>query len=126
MSAMPDAARVTDYHFCPLVDQKPHVGGPILPQGEPTVLIGYLPAARQGDLCSCTGPVDTIKEGASTVLIGNLPAARFGDATVHPGGMIVTGCPTVRIGNSPQGAALMAAGAPLVEICTPPGTPTTV
>src|SRR5262249_49116208 len=106
----------------------PHVGGPILPAGEPTVLIGFLPAARKGDLAVCVGPPDKITKGASTVLIGNKPAARIGDPMEH-GGVIVLGCPTVLIGNSPQGAALMGAGAsPLVEICElPPGSgPTTV
>lgn len=43
------AARVTDQHLCPMVDGvKPHVGGPIT-MGEPTVLIGFQPAARVGD-----------------------------------------------------------------------------
>lgn len=118
---MPPAARVTDMHVCPKVEPgpTPHVGGPILPAGEPTVLIGFLPAARETDTCVCAGPPDKVKQGASTVLIGNKPAARLGDPTDH-GGAIVIGCPTVRIGDSPQGAALMSAGAPLVEICEPP------
>ena len=42
--AMPPAARITDMHTCPMFDgPKPHVGGPILPPGKPTVLIGGLP-----------------------------------------------------------------------------------
>ena len=46
---MPAAARVTDMHTCPMVTGVvPHVGGPILPPGAPTVLIGGLPA-RAGD-----------------------------------------------------------------------------
>ncbi len=121
---MPAAARITDTHTCPKVEPGPvpHVGGPILPAGEPTVLIGFMPAAREGDMAVCAGPPDTIQQGSSTVLIGNKPAARLGDPTAH-GGVIVMGCPTVRIGDSPQGAALMGAGAkPLVEICeAPPG-----
>ena len=41
------AARITDMHVCPMsTGPVPHVGGPILPAGEPTVLIGGLPAAR--------------------------------------------------------------------------------
>jgi uncharacterized Zn-binding protein involved in type VI secretion len=75
----------------------PHVGGPILPAGEPTVLIGGLPAARLGDMATCTGPPDTIVAGSGTVLIGGKPAARMGDATAH-GGVIVIGCSTVIIG----------------------------
>ena len=75
----------------------PHVGGPILPPGCPTVLIGGLPAARMGDMALCVGPPDMIVKGSSTVLIGGQPAARMGDATAH-GGVIVIGCPTVLIG----------------------------
>jgi uncharacterized Zn-binding protein involved in type VI secretion len=48
----------------------PHVGGPIS-QGSATVLIGGQPAARQGDMATCTGPPDTIVSGAPTVLIGD-------------------------------------------------------
>lgn len=116
---MPAAARVTDMHTCPQVEAgpKPHVGGPIQPAGEPTVLIGHQPAAREGDKAMCVGPPDTITQGASTVLIGHKPAARLGDPTEH-GGKVVVGCPTVRIGNSPQGAALMGAGAPLGSTST--------
>ena len=75
----------------------PHVGGPILPPGCPTVLIGSLPAARVGDLCTCVGPPDAIIIGSTTVLIGGMPAARMGDSTAH-GGVIILGCPTVIIG----------------------------
>jgi uncharacterized Zn-binding protein involved in type VI secretion len=76
----------------------PHVGGPILPPGEPTVLIGMKPAARVGDMATCVGPPDTISKGSGTVLIGNKPAARMGDLTAH-GGSIVIGEPTVMIGD---------------------------
>lgn len=95
---MPPAARITDMHTCPMFDgPKPHVGGPVLPAGSPTVLIGSLPAARVGDMCLCVGPPDTIIQGSASVLIGGMPAARMGDATAH-GGFIVLGCPTVIIG----------------------------
>ena len=95
---MPPAARVTDMHTCPMVTGVvPHVGGPILPPGCPTVLIGFLPAARVGDMATCAGPPDVIVKGSATVLIGNMPAARLGDNTAH-GGVIVLGCPTVMIG----------------------------
>ncbi|HMQ35599.1 MAG TPA: PAAR domain-containing protein [Chloroflexaceae bacterium] len=95
---MPPAARVSDMHTCPMSDgPKPHVGGPILPPGAPTVLIGGLPAARMGDMCTCVGPPDTIIRGSATVLIGGKPAARMGDNTAH-GGVITLGCPTVQIG----------------------------
>jgi len=75
----------------------PHVGGPILPPGAPTVLIGGLPAARMGDMATCVGPPDVIIRGSATVLIGGKPAARMGDNTAH-GGLITLGCPTVMIG----------------------------
>jgi len=75
----------------------PHVGGPILPPGAPTVLIGGMPAARMGDMAVCTGPPDTIVLGSMTVLISNKPAARMGDMCAH-GGTIVLGCFTVLIG----------------------------
>lgn len=96
---MPPAARVSDMHTCPMVTGVvPHVGGPILPPGCPTVLIGFLPAARVGDMATCVGPPDVIiPPGAPTVLIGGMPAARMGDMTAH-GGVIVLGCPTVLIG----------------------------
>ncbi|MFN0275879.1 MAG: PAAR domain-containing protein [Chitinophagales bacterium] len=94
---MPFAARITDMHVCPLSSPNPHIGGPILPPGSVTVLIGGLPAATVGDLCVCTGPVDTIVMGSTTVLIGGKPAARMGDSTAH-GGSIVLGCFTVLIG----------------------------
>lgn len=123
---MPPAARVTDTHTCPKVDPGPvpHVGGPTV-SGEPTVIIGFMPAAREGDMVVCIGPPDTIKHGASTVLIGKKPAARVGDPTKH-GGVIVMGCPTVRIGNSPQGASFMGSGAPLVQQCEDPKAPLSV
>lgn len=96
---MPPAARITDMHTCPMTTGPvPHVGGPILPPGCPTVLIGGLPAARVTDLATCVGPPDTIIIGSPTVLIGGLMAARIGDQTAH-GGVIILGCPTVMIGD---------------------------
>ena len=95
---MPPAARVTDMHACPMVTGVvPHVGGPIIPPCCPTVMIGFLPAARVGDMAVCAGGPDVIALGSFTVLIGGMPAARMGDMTVH-GGVIVVGCPTVMIG----------------------------
>ncbi len=92
------AARIADMHVCPLVTVLvPHVGGPILPAGEPTVLIGGMPAARLGDMATCVGPPDTIIAGSGTVMIGGMPAARLGDSTAH-GGSIILGEFTVLIG----------------------------
>jgi uncharacterized Zn-binding protein involved in type VI secretion len=84
-------------HVCPMVTVLvPHVGGPILPPGGMTVLIGGLPAARVGDMATCVGPPDVIVLGSFTVLIGGMPAARISDMTAH-GGTIVLGSFTVLI-----------------------------
>lgn len=98
---MPPAARITDLHTCPMATPgspaTPHIGGPVLGPGVPTVLIGSLPAAVVGDLAACVGPVDTVIQGSATVMIGGRPAVRLADPTAH-GGSIVSGCPTVMIG----------------------------
>lgn len=88
-------------HVCPMATPGtppiPHVGGPVLPAGAPTVLIGFQPAARIGDLALCVGPPDVIVTGSTSVIIAFQPAARIGDQTAH-GGVIVQGVPTVMIG----------------------------
>ena len=98
---MMPAARVSDMHVSPMVTPGvppiPHVGGPIMPPGGVTVLIGGMPAARMGDMATCVGPPANIIKGSATVMISNMPAARLGDSTAH-GGAIVAGCPTVLIG----------------------------
>jgi len=95
------AARITDMHVCPMVTPGvppiPHVGGPILPPGAITVLIGGLPAARVGDMAVCVGPPDVIALGSFTVLTMGMPQARLGDMCAH-GGTIVMGLPTVLVG----------------------------
>ncbi len=113
---MPPAARITDNHVCPKVEPGPvpHVGGPVI-SGEPTVLIGYMPAARVGDSLVCVGPPDAVSAGEPTVIIGNKDAARLGDATDH-GGRIVMGCLTVNIGSSPQ-AETLRTNEPFCEEC---------
>jgi len=113
---MPPAARITDNHVCPKVEPGPvpHVGGPIV-VGEPTVLIGFMPAARVGDALVCAGPPDSIKRGEGTVLIGNKEAARLGDPTNH-GGVVVVGDPTVLIGSSAQ-AETLKTNKPFCEEC---------
>ena len=109
-------------HTCPASDgPKPHVGGPVI-AGCPTVLIGFMPAARIGDSLTCVGPPDVISSGESTVLIGGMPAARIGDKTAH-GGVIVSGMVTVLIGPGSPGTSAQAQclagaaqqGTPLVE-----------
>ncbi len=98
---MPPAARLTDFHQCPMVTPGvppiPHVGGPVSGPCMPTVLIGKFPAARVGDMAICVGPPDTIVKGSSSVMIGGMPAARIGDTTAH-GGTIMLGDFTVMIG----------------------------
>lgn len=59
----------TDFHACPLFNVLvPHVGG-VVAVGSPTVFIGGLPAARQGDLVA-EAPPNAIVLGEVTVLIG--------------------------------------------------------
>jgi uncharacterized Zn-binding protein involved in type VI secretion len=92
---MPQAARISDAHTCPV-----HAGGPVV-QGCATVIIGGQPAARIGDTLVCPPGMDAIAAGSPTVIIGNKMAARVGDATAH-GGAVAAGCPTVSIGEPSQ------------------------
>ncbi len=102
---MPAAARIGDWHECPMETPVgptpvPHIGGPILPPGATNVWIGGMPAARVGDRALCTGMpplLDVVARGSSTVWVNDRPAARIGDATEH-GGEIMMGCFTVLIG----------------------------
>jgi uncharacterized Zn-binding protein involved in type VI secretion len=128
---MPPAARITDLHSCSMIapNNVPHLGNEIDGPGDPTVIIGYQPAARDTDIAKCQGPVapgakgldldDPIVGGSGSVYIGEKKAARVGDHTAH-GGTIISGHPTVRIGDTSQGAALISAGAPLVQPCDKP------
>jgi uncharacterized Zn-binding protein involved in type VI secretion len=94
----------------------PHVGGPII-MGYPTVMIGFMPAARVSDTAVCVGPPDVIVKGSPTVIIGGLLAARIGDTTAH-GGSIVMGCPTVMIGDVGMGCP----SSPVVSVAAPPAS----
>lgn len=98
---MPPAARITDFHECPMqtpgLPPIPHVGGPISGPCSANVLINDLPAAKMGDMLVCVGPPDSIVQGSATVLINGTPAARMGDATAH-GGQILLGALNVIIG----------------------------
>ncbi len=85
------AARVSDMIVSPATYGAPV---PIIPPGEPTVLIGGMPAARVGDSCGA----DAIVKGSATVLIGGMPAARIGDSTAAGGVVMPPGAPTVLIG----------------------------
>ena len=87
-------------HTCPIPlvgTTPPHVGGPVMAPGVPNVLIEGKPAAVVGNMCTCTGPPDTIAQGSMTVLINGRGAARVGDPTAH-GGQITLGAATVLIG----------------------------
>lgn len=85
------AARVTDQIVSTATLGVPL---PIIPPGEPTVLVAGLPAARLLDGCG----VDTIIKGSATVLIGGMPAARIADPTASGGVVMPPGAPTVLIG----------------------------
>jgi len=92
------AARLSDMHICPMVTPPgiPHVGGPIMTPGAPTVLIEELPAATLGSMATCVGPPDTVVLGSFTVLLDCMPAARLGYMSAH-GGTISLGAPTVLV-----------------------------
>lgn len=95
---MAAAARLKDPHICPLsTGPVPHLGGPIIGPGAPTVLIEGRPAAVVGDNCRCEVGMTTIVGGSSTVFICGKPAARVGDTTNH-GGKIGSGSLSVLIG----------------------------
>ena len=92
------AATILSMHVCPMVTViVPHVGGPVLGPGAPTVLVDGLPAACMGDMAMCVGPPDSVVLGAFTVLTEGRPAARMTDMTAH-GGLIVEGIPNVLVG----------------------------
>ena len=96
----------------------PHVGGPILPTGCQTVIIGGMPATRVGDRATCNGPCYVIVSGAPCVIIGGMPAARLGDATAH-GGVVTSGCPTVLIGDECPTAVESSIGPEISHIAGP-------
>ena len=112
------AASVGDIHVCAMVTSGvhsiPHIGGPILPPGCPTVFIGGMSAAGMGNMCTCTGPPDSIILGSMGILIGGKPEVRMVDSTVH-GGMIAAGCPTVLIGEVGAGSPPSPVVAPMVK-----------
>jgi uncharacterized Zn-binding protein involved in type VI secretion len=92
------AAVAGNFCLCPVCDPKPHVGGPAVPAGKRTVLIGGMPAVVVGDTAVCAGPPpNKTQSGSTTVLINGMAACRLGDPTSH-GGMIVTGAVTVLMG----------------------------
>lgn len=92
---MPAAARTGDTS---------NHGGTIVGPGNPTVLVGGMPATVLGDMHICSLPpnghqptVSAFVSGSSSVLIGGVPAVRTTDACVC-GAMAAVGEPTVLIG----------------------------
>jgi uncharacterized Zn-binding protein involved in type VI secretion len=70
IGGMPAWRATSDFHTCPLVTGTvPHAGG-VVAMGSPTVLINNLPAARQGDMITESGPPNSIVVGCPTVVIG--------------------------------------------------------
>jgi uncharacterized Zn-binding protein involved in type VI secretion len=70
IGGMPAWRATADFHNCPLVTGTvPHVGG-VVAMGSTTVLINNLPAARQGDIITESGPPNSIVMGCPTVIIG--------------------------------------------------------
>lgn len=84
-------------HVCPMCNGTvPHVGGPVASTSNPGVTINGQPVAVVGDMCTCSGPPDTIVQGCPGVLINGKPVAVVGSMTAH-GGQIVQGIPGVTI-----------------------------
>src|SRR6478752_3366098 len=70
IASQPAWRAISDTHVCPLSDgPKPHVGG-VVALGSVTVMIGGLPAARQGDMVVEAVAPNSISAGATTVMIG--------------------------------------------------------
>ncbi len=92
---MPAAVRITD--------ATTH-GGTVVGPGEPTVLVGGIPAAVLGDNHACSLPpnvhqptIGPFPAGSAKVLIGGKPALRLGDTSAC-GAIAAVGEPTVLIG----------------------------
>jgi uncharacterized Zn-binding protein involved in type VI secretion len=70
IGGMPAWRATSDFHACPLVTGTvPHAGG-VVTLGSTTVLINGLPATRQGDMITESGPPNSIAIGCLTVQIG--------------------------------------------------------
>lgn len=88
----------------PGVPPIPHVGGPITGPGTATVLVGKMPSAAMGDMCTCVGPPNAKIVGATTVLIGKKPAGIVRPGSLaHPGSSVIPTCMNVLIGDSAGG-----------------------
>jgi uncharacterized Zn-binding protein involved in type VI secretion len=70
VGGMPVWRAGADFHACPLSNlASPHVGG-VVSVGSATVFVNGMPAARQGDLVTESGPPNSIAAGCPTVMIG--------------------------------------------------------
>jgi uncharacterized Zn-binding protein involved in type VI secretion len=101
---------------CTITSQTAHGGIVIL--GFPTVLIGFLPASRVGDMHVCpmvTGVVPHVGGpfilGSPTVIVGEMMQSRVTDqlTCVGPPDIAVMGCETVLVGSAGGGGAAGAA-----------------
>lgn len=97
---------------CTITSQTEHGGIVIL--GFPTVLIGFLPASRIGDMHVCpmvTGVVPHVGGpfilGSPTVIVGEMPQSRVTDqlTCVGPPDAALMGCETVLVGAGGGGGA---------------------
>lgn len=97
---------------CTITSQTAHGGVVII--GEPTVLIGEMPASRIGDMHTCPafdGPVPHVGGplilGSPTVLVGDMPQSRETDelTCVGPPDVVMRGCETVLVGMAGGGGA---------------------
>jgi uncharacterized Zn-binding protein involved in type VI secretion len=97
---------------CTITSQTAHGG--IVTVGFPTVLIGFLPASRIGDLHVCpmvTGVVPHVGGpfilGSTTVIVGEMPQSRVTDqlTCVGPPDVALMGCETVLVGMAGGGGA---------------------
>ncbi len=79
-------------HICPAVSGTvPHVGGPVTGPGAPTVKLGGLAIAVDGDICVCCGPADSITPAScSTTVFAEGKAVAMSDKkTAHGGSFVV-------------------------------------
>lgn len=117
---------------CRISDTTAHGG--IVTLGFPTVLIGFLPASRIGDLHTCpmvTGVVPHVGGpfilGSPTVVVGMMPQSRVTDqlTCVGPPDVALKGDPTVLVGMAGAGgvvgasAGVVAMGAPVPQAAPP-------
>ena len=119
---------------CRISDSTAHGG--IVTVGLPTVLIGYLPASRIGDLHTCpmvTGVVPHVGGpfilGSPTVLVGMMPQSRVTDqlTCVGPPDVAIKGEPTVLVGMAGAGGMLSAsAGVGAMGVPVPMAAPPAV